>query len=198
MTKTDDGGYLVGGTFDKYQTYTINNIAKIDSNGIVEPQHFAGIGPDSSNSPIGSSFVYVSKILKSKFGGYYVAGDFLKWDGQPSQPIVRIHGLNTLVGVTKAPLGSARGAFVVVYPNPTTGVFRVESDQNIEMIEIYNLSGSRYNFKRASRYNSANAVPLDDLSKSLDLTNFPNGIYFLKVELENGAVVTKKVVKSGK
>ena len=47
IAPTDDGGYLVGGTFNSYQGYPKPSIAKIDSSGAVEPQYFTSGGPDS-------------------------------------------------------------------------------------------------------------------------------------------------------
>ena len=95
---------------------------------------------------------------------------------------------------------------VSISPNPTNGVVKVESEVGIVSVEVFNLSGLRYtllslsltnynNFKRASRYNSAEAASLDVHSKSIDLTNLVQGIYFLKIELENGEVVSKKIIK---
>jgi hypothetical protein len=194
IAKTDDNGYLVGGIFDQYQGNNIVNIAKIDSLGNLEPQYFTGAGPDSTNSIAGPSFMTVSKILKSKFGGYYVAGYFLKWDGQPSQPIVRIQGLNTTVGL--APRAESRGAqgasSVLVYPNPSNGIFKIESEVGIESIEVLNMLGASALF--------GNLQNNSDFERSrearIDLLDYPKGIYFLKVFLVNGAVVVKKVFKT--
>ena len=223
VAETEDNGYLVGGSFDSYQNVQKNNIVKIDATGNLETQYFTGIGPDSSYlSSSFPNFAPVTKILKSKFGGYYVAGYFLKWDGQPSQPIVRIYGLNTTVGIGEAGLRAEPRSEISVYPNPTTGIFRRESELAFRSVEVFDLIGglvlserSSCVFDGASRYNVANATLLDDPSKNyrdvrfeysasekkyrhalfFNLTNFDAGIYFLKIELENGEVVTKKVVR---
>jgi hypothetical protein len=210
IAPTDDGGYLVGGTFNSYQGFPRPGIAKIDSSGAVDPAYFNTGGPDSSIA-LGLGYPEIYFIHKSKFGGYYVGGDFLKWDGQPSQPLVRLNGLVT--GVEEAPFGSAQGASVAVYPNPSNGIFTVKSEVGIKGVEVYDLMGSLVLersssvFEGASRYDVANATSLDDPSKkyrdalsagdapSWNLTNFEPGIYLLKVVLENGEVITKKLIK---
>jgi hypothetical protein len=207
ITKTTDGGYLVGGSFNSYQGVTVSSIAKIDSIGSLEPQYFTAGGPDSSSvNTVGIPSVNV--ILKSKLGGYYVAGNFLKWDGQASQPIVRITGLNTTVGLEKTGLRAESRSEVLIYPNPSNGIFKIESEVGIESIEVYNIQGAliisdterfklrpSIHFERSSKHSGCNLNCTEVPEIQLNLTDSPKGIYFLKVELKNGAFVTKKVVK---
>jgi hypothetical protein len=209
IEKTPDGGYLVGGYFQNYQGLAKNAIAKIDSNGNVEPQYFSFGGPGGLGA---GNYPSVVTILKSKFGGYYVGGTFTQWDGVACQPIVRLTDL--LVGVAEAPIAiGAQGASVSVYPNPSNGIFTVKSEVKIKSAEVYDLMGSLVLersssvFEGASRYDVANATSLDDPSKkyrdalsagdapSWNLANFEPGIYFLKVVLDNGQVVSKKLIK---
>lgn len=138
MVKTDDNGYLIGGVFDNYQGVPKNNIAKIDSAGILDPQSFTSRGPDSSLS-LGNLFSFIYVIKKSKFGGYYVGGDFLKWDGQASQPIIRlIESQSTTIAETER-----RNNDLKIYPNPSKDDFFVEP--SIELIgveyEVRNIHG---------------------------------------------------------
>jgi len=211
MVETSDNGFLVGGSFTSYQGHKKNNIVKLDSNGIVQPQYFTGLGPDSnyvSGQIPNLNYANVLKILKSKFGGYYVAGDFLKWNGQPSQPIVRIHGLNTTVGLNETLSGStiAQHDKVLVYPNPTTGIFRIESELAFRNVEVFDLIGGLVHSERSSSVFSGTSIHSEESEYSasekkyrdalfFNLTNFDAGIYFLKIELENGELVMKKVVR---
>jgi len=192
IAPTDDGGYLVGGTFNSYQGYPKSSIAKIDSSGAVEPQYFTTGGPDSSII-LGANYPLVEFIYKSKFGGYYVGGDFLKWDGQPSQPLVRLTDL--VIGLDENGRPTELKSEVSVFPNPTKGIVNIESSEEIERVEVYDLMGSRYNFlsHRVSRKNEGMYRSVN--KKILDLANFEPGIYFLKVVLDNGQVVSKKLIK---
>lgn len=176
IAATPDGGYLVGGGFDSYDGYVKRNIVKIDSVGNVEPQYFLGAGPDSSGQN-GSGLGGVIGIKASKFGGYYVYGDFLKWDGQPSQPIVRIHDLLTGVESQKPKAESLE-----LYPNPSNGIINISNFENIESIRIYNLQGQLIK-KLKSR------------QKQFELPE-QTGMYIIQVEDEKGNVFTKKIVKN--
>jgi hypothetical protein len=114
------------------------------------------------------------------------------------------------VGVSEAPFGSAQGASsILVYPNPSNGIFTIESEVKIERVEMFGITGTSVQFERSSSFSMGTSIHSetssessvsnekyrDAFSKLLDLTDYPNGIYFLKVELENGALVTKKIIK---
>jgi hypothetical protein len=219
ITETPDKGYLIGGYFDQYQGVNKKSIVKVDSNGILEPQYFTSLGPDSADQFSFAIFQgLVSAIIPSKFGGYYVGGNFLKWDGQASQPLIKITGLNGGIPVgLEAPLGSARGASnILVFPNPTSGLVNIESELRIERMELYDLRGARLvngfekypvnwsssvfsdasiQSKQSLNHSATEKMYRDARLKSLDLTNLDNGIYFLKLIMKNGEVLTKKIIK---
>jgi hypothetical protein len=96
------------------------------------------------------------------------------------------------------------------YPNPTTGVINIESTISIEKVEVYNVQGVLLISNQSSRYNAkgSSSIPiihravsrrpvafLDDRLEQFNLSNQPKGIYLLKVQLKNGEVLTKKVIK---
>src|SRR5690554_1573222 len=141
IAPTDDGGYIVGGYFNNYQGYAKNCIAKIDSNGKVEPQYFTSQGPDSASILGHVSLPSIDIILKSKFGGYYVAGSFLKWDGKPVQPIIRLKLVNT-TGINENETANSK---VKLYPNPTDGELSVavkgKFDNQVLQFQLRNLLG---------------------------------------------------------
>ena len=163
VAQTADGGYLVGGLFTNYQGFARSSIAKIDSNGQVEPQYFTGQGPDSSNAN-GSGFAQVYMIEKSKFGGYYVGGDFLKWDGQPSQPIVRLHGLSTSVGLKESKEEIEK---VLVYPNPFQESLNIHiQDFNFQSDYHYQIRDLKGRLLKEDKITTAkNSIRLSSLSK---------------------------------
>ena len=82
---------------------------------------------------------------------------------------------------------SAEQDKVKVHPNPTTGTFSIESVVGINRVEVYGLIGQ-------ALQNVGFTSTVIHLNK-IDLRNNPNGIYFLKIELTNGKVVKKKIVK---
>jgi len=174
LVQTDDKGFLVGGVFDHYQGSPKKNIAKIDSTGILETQYFTSRGPDSSLS-LGNLFSFIYIIKKSKFGGYYVGGDFLKWDGQPSQPIVRLN--QNLTNSIKEK--SSKSDFVI-YPNPSEGNIFIKSTKRINHIEIYGLDG-----KLINNFSSFERISLPE----------NRSIYLLKATLIDGTIVIRKVLR---
>ena len=75
---------------------------------------------------------------------------------------------------------------VVVFPNPTTGKVNVTSDQKIHSIEFINQYGQViYHID-----NPANTT-------TTDLSNFPDGLYIVKVYLSDKSMVFRLVLCSG-
>lgn len=69
----------------------------------------------------------------------------------------------------------------VIYPNPSTGKFIIELSNNhpATMVEVYNMIGEK--------------IMLKQISKELDLSGSPKGIYFVKVH-DGSTSFTKKIV----
>ncbi len=69
-----------------------------------------------------------------------------------------------------------------IFPNPSDGVFKF-SNSNIQAIQVFNVTGK---------------LMLNSTLKSneLDLSTFQKGIYFLKIESQNGEIITKRVIKN--
>lgn len=73
---------------------------------------------------------------------------------------------------------------VQIYPNPTKGISNLISNQKINAYALFNTQGSFLISKSLNKDKTA-----------LNLEELPSGIYFLKVFLESGEVLTKKIVK---
>ena len=182
VSQTSDKGYLVGGSFTNYQGFAKRNIAKIDSSGRVEPQYFTGQGPDSSYA-LGTNGATVFIIKKSKFGGYYVGGDFLKWDGQPSQPIVRLYGLNAAVGLIEKKQEKEK---VLVYPNP------FQENITVQLADFHSDYNYRYQIKELSGKGIDEGV-LFAPKQTISLARAANGSY-LFILLVNGQQSEQKLI----
>lgn len=70
---------------------------------------------------------------------------------------------------------------VSVFPNPTTQFLNIKSPYTIDRIELMNSNGS--------------ILIQKSNEKLLDISNYPAGLYFLKVYVNNGFVI-KKIVKN--
>jgi hypothetical protein len=69
-----------------------------------------------------------------------------------------------------------------LYPNPTTGEFRIESGLRIENVVIYDVFCK---CQKIENWKTENAI---------DISHLPAGVYFVKMTTEVGEV-TKKVLK---
>ena len=71
-----------------------------------------------------------------------------------------------------------------IYPNPSNGLVRIDSAEDLKLIRIYGPEGKI--LKRLSMNGVANSL--------LDLQDFPSGIYFVEIISENARGVKKLVI----
>lgn len=69
-----------------------------------------------------------------------------------------------------------------ISPNPTTSIINIEPFGQINSVYLYNTSGV---FLLSQKNNFS----------QLDISKLPKGIYFLKIELDTGEIIVKKIVK---
>ncbi|SFO22178.1 Por secretion system C-terminal sorting domain-containing protein [Paenimyroides ummariense] len=69
---------------------------------------------------------------------------------------------------------------VTVYPNPTSGIFNVDSELNIAKIEVFNSTGQKV---------------LATANKEINLQSAANGLYFITVTTNEGTQGTYKLIK---
>jgi len=88
---------------------------------------------------------------------------------------------------------------ITVYPNPTEGVLHVETQciASLQNIEVFDVMGRMvYTVKtRLLRQAQQPLASLQDDTTTLDISHLPSGIYFVRIQTEDGAVV-RKVVKN--
>lgn len=70
---------------------------------------------------------------------------------------------------------------VLVYPNPTKDILHIQSEQNIRSLQLISMEG-----KIVRKYAA---------TQELNIENLPKGAYLLKIQLENGQMETKKIIK---
>ena len=86
------------------------------------------------------------------------------------------------VGIASAELSNQ----ITVYPNPTSDVLRVTSEGlQVISVEVFDMMGKKQKSRKAEEQNG---------EMVLDVSDFPAGVYFLRISTEKG-VVTKKVIK---
>lgn len=68
---------------------------------------------------------------------------------------------------------------IKLYPNPTNGILQIETNQEIILIEVFNLVGQK----------------VLETKTEINLSNFGSGIYFLKIKGSNGFSEVHKIIK---
>ncbi len=72
-----------------------------------------------------------------------------------------------------------------IYPNPTSNFLKIETEMNINSINIYNITGQIiYSEQQIINNNS-----------EIDVSNYTKGIYLLKIETKNNIITEKIIVK---
>ena len=129
-----------------------------------------GTTPTSTTSTMvyDNPFVHADEEFTIKAMGY--RGDM------NASPIVTYHYIP--VGINEHEIN------VSVYPNPTTGQFRIQNSEfRIQSVEVYDVFGKLIS-----------STEVNDNDVTIDVSNYNNGVYFTRIRTENGTV-TKKVVK---
>lgn len=97
---------------------------------------------------------------------------------------------NSYVDFYKLPLINSLGikdfnqASLVVYPNPTTGIFSINSSAPTQEIKIYNVAGMLVWSQK-----------VNPTQTTVNISSLVKGIYFVQFKLENGTTKTVKLIK---
>ena len=70
-----------------------------------------------------------------------------------------------------------------IFPNPANNVLNINSNSNINRVEVYNMMG-----QMIGMYN------VNDLNTQINTNSFANGVYMVKIETENGTTTKKFTV----
>ena len=90
--------------------------------------------------------------------------------------------INFCVGTVSAP--TEMSTEMSIYPNPTTGMLNIASNDEIDSIEIFNSIGTTVVSSNVAGNSSA-----------IDMSNLPNGMYFVRVSTSNGTETVKVVLE---
>jgi PKD repeat protein len=194
----------VGGAFDSINSMEIFGIARykdtttIKNCNYLQPRIFI-----SYNDITDSSLVQFKNNIKSATSWEWDFGDGNQAFVQnPEHQYTQIGTYNVTVTVThdgctatytrevvvdkilSAPSISPQGGGLKVYPNPTTGVIEILSDEVIERIEIIDVNGKvMFNYE------------LQITNYELDISHLSKGVYYIKATHSNGKSSQQKLVK---
>ena len=89
---------------------------------------------------------------------------------------------NTITGIQTI---NSNGNIISFYPNPVNNELVVSNDLLIDKIEMYNLIGEQIN----------SSQNINNKKYALNVSELRSGIYFAKVYLKNGTIVSQKIIK---
>lgn len=180
IQQTIDGGYIVVGESSSNNGYVTANLGmsdtwviKLNANGdLIWQKSFGGSNDD-----------YALRVIQTIDNGYaFVGGTFSNdfdvsgYNGGLDVWVVKLFPDNLSnheVSLVKD---------ISVYPNPTKNFINIFSKKEIQKIELFDIKGLKiYESKQ--------------VNDKVSLENFSKGVYVLKIILENGEIISEKVIK---
>ncbi len=129
-----------------------------------------GLGTDNA----GNAYITGGGIIVPSSNAYQTNSDGIFWAKIPT-----VRGTSTGISPVNNNIAN-----ISIYPNPTSSTLNIESGSNIiQSITIFDIAGREV-------YKSKN---LKSLNQSINVNNFPSGIYIVKLDLENGSYMGKFV-----
>jgi uncharacterized delta-60 repeat protein len=162
----NDGKIIISGYFTSYNGISRNNIARLNTDGSLDTTFNVGIG--TNNGIRTTSIQSDGKII--------IGGMFNSYNGTVRNRIARING-GTLLSNSNFEKDD-----IVIYPNPSKGVFTINLNDSFEgkQIEVYSIFGQKI---------YTGIITSND--KTLDISSEPTGVYLYKIYGGND-------IKSGK
>jgi hypothetical protein len=179
--QTSDGGFITCGYVNSSNGMVTGNhgdadywVVKLDNLGTVLWQKTLG----------GSGTDWGRSIQQTTDGGYIVAGT----TGSYSGDVTVQYGDRDFWVVKLSPDNLSTIDFsnenkVTIYPNPTKDYLKLSNYKNIQKVEVYDLNGKRLILKN------------DFKDEKIVFQNFSKGIYTLKIYLNNGTIISDKIMK---
>lgn len=174
---TSDNGYIIAGSSNSVDKDVTGNhglqdywVVKLNSNGVLQWQKSLG----------GSALDNAYFIQQTIDGGYIVAGTSSSSNGD----VTGNHGGRDAWVVKLKPENlstsdiASKNNFLI--ENPVKDLLKIHSKEKITSVQLYNVAG-----QLVKTSNSQN-MTVKELSK---------GNYILKIQLENGTVISEKIIK---
>ena len=170
ILKQANGKMLVGGQFNSYNGSSPNNkIIRLNTDGTRDA---------TFSSLSGFNGTVVSSLAINSNGNILVGGTFTTYRGNSTDYIVRLVG-NSVLSSSDFNTKSLKFS---LYPNPTNDLLNVTVESDLKSVEIYSLQGQK-------------VLNTNTNTNTFSIANLSNGLYMVRVEDENGAVATQKLMK---
>ena len=166
---TIDGNHLLEYVLT---TAAPNNNADLEIGTLSDNTDFTTFSAITTPTP--NNGTYTTAAIPAKAGHKYIA---FKFTYDNIHQGVRIDNVEWKTALSTPKFDTSK---VTVYPNPTSGIFNVESTLNIAQIEVYNSTGQKV---------------LTTANREINLQNAANGLYFVTVTTNEGTQGTYKLIK---
>jgi uncharacterized delta-60 repeat protein len=165
----NDGKIIIGGDFTSFNGIVRDRIARLNTDGTLDTTFNPSTG--ASNS------IYTNSIQSD--GKIIIGGDFTSYNGTGKNRIARINGNNQLSNL------DFEKNNIVIYPNPSKGVFNFILNNELELkhISVYTILGQKIFSK-----------DITDKETIINISGQPKGVYFYKVIGQNGEEKSDKLI----
>jgi uncharacterized delta-60 repeat protein len=164
----NNGKIIFGGYFNWYHGTKNNNIVCSNSDGPIDSTFISGEGFDA----------YVSFIGLQSRNKIIVVGGFNQYNTYLSNRIIRLNIEDSYLSVPRDEVDTKQ--VISITPNPSRGHFRVRSSKTIQSVIVSNSVGEQV----------LNTV-LASNDIEINLTELPEGLYYVKLNSENQSTVRK-------
>jgi uncharacterized delta-60 repeat protein len=164
-----DGKIIISGLFSSYDEFSASGIARLNTDGTLDSTFNTGTGA--------STDIFTTAIQND--GKIIIGGTFVSFNGTGRNRIARIQG-----GVSLSNSNFEKST-VVIYPNPSNGVFNIHTNtiSGTKNIIVYSVIGQQVLNQE-----------LNSMETSFDISNQPKGIYFYKIFGMNNVIKRGKLV----
>jgi hypothetical protein len=128
-------------------------------------------------SPLNST-LWNPQVSYAELGAYSVTVHAVNAFGQTQQTFPEFIEVKEGIGITEAD-----DMNLISWPNPSTGIINLQHTSVIKAIAVVNIAGVSLTYVQPNA-NSA----------QINLSALPNGMYFVKILLENGKTASKKLI----
>jgi hypothetical protein len=168
--------------------YAVENLTLVQDEEAEENTMVVSWDAPTMSNPLGYN-VYVNNVLVAEnmtelsytftgeLGTFYTVGVVALYD----EDMTSIKMLASLENTWS--VGEYETSVCKVYPNPANSQVRIEAENDIENVMIYNVIGSL-----------VEVVNANSKSVNVDLSQYSNGVYFFNIRQNDGTVSNQRVV----
>ena len=178
----EPGKYLIHGQFNYFEDTLQPCITVVNDAGVIQHNYFQGHGAtiNFQNEEDNPKMPQITVVKQRPDGGLFIGGGFSEFMGEEHYSVVKLK--QGFVGLEEAGLKID----LKIYPNPAQDFLRIFSDNaNLKSAAIYNAFGQQ-----------VDSFQILNRETQINIRKLSPGIYFVKVQFENGQMAIGKFVKT--